>query len=232
MLSHCSFTIFFFNILSQLTNDNFIEQLIIQKLKQLGNKITYKKNNLIFMQDAPGKFLHILESGRVKIVLESKRQQVVSVLQDNSIFGCIVAFNYNPVYPASAYSKEISIVNRIEKNQAESFIKNDPDLHNLWTYFIIKKTGNFAKVISNIHLNDATGKICYYILESVKLQNYRRECDGFIIEGISQATISNYTGLRRETINRILKKLINTGILDICNKKIIVKDLDKLTLFL
>lgn len=231
MIHYLNCTLIFLCV-SEFVNDDYIEQIIISKLKHFGNKITYKKNSLIFMQGAIGKFLHILEKGKVKIVLNSSRQQVISVKDDNSIFGCIVIFNINPLYPASAYTKEDSTVIRIDRKEAENYIIQDPTLIKFWSRFITKKAYNFSQILSNINLNDAIGKVCYFLLECVKKSHYARECDGYVVDCISQSAISEQTGIRRETVSRIFNKLTSLKILTVCNNKIIINDLEKLKLFI
>ena len=189
-------------------------------------KKTKKQKNIVYEGDLGSPDLYIVKSGIIivqKTDLNGK-ETFLSLKKSNDVFGYLSVIDGKP-----RNGKSIALTN-CEYWQIDGFfvkkfllqnIQFSFNLMNILTSYI-RMTDNY---ISNAVNKSAQKKILFKLLTLGDISNNGSKC--IIKNYIKQATISNFTGLSRETVSRETRILKEMGIIEVDNGNNMVLDIEK-----
>ncbi len=205
-------------IFFHLTNDALTE---IDKYLRVKN---YSKGEMVYLENDIVDRLLILKEGKVEIYKNNENGKKLTLwyVKPYEPF-CLAAFTLNKaIYNARVIKK--SSVYYIYRNDAEKIFKKYPEIYTrvieLMSHrFLIK-----SKILENVALNDTKVRI-FNILTN---KDYMRLSGEKCVVSLNQSEIASLSGVCRETVCRILSKLKKEGILNIEQKRITIKNFEKL----
>lgn len=189
---------------------------------------TYKKNDLVFLENAKPLGLICLLEGKVKIFKEGAggRDQIIRLSRPGGFIGYRALFA-DQNYHASAVAIENSVVCNIEKNALFSVMKNDPNL----TFAILKSLATELG-FSNMRTVSLTqkhirGRLAESLLFLADTYGYYE--DGITIKALlSRDDIASLSNMTTSNAIRTLSTFASEKVIALEGRKIKILDLKML----
>ena len=182
-------------------------------------KVSLPQDALIFERgDPPEKFVLIL-SGRVKVCCETQdgQEQILSFFEEGESFAEAALFMKG--YPATARTMTASELLYMPKKAFQDLLAANPELALRMIVNLSAKQKKFLRVIEDLALRDARGRLCHYLSRIYEQQE--REVAGkadAISIPVSQGSLSHLLGITEETLSRTIRSLRKDGILSASGK--------------
>lgn len=179
----------------------------------------YEKNQPIFFEgDKPLFYYQVMEgSVRMANINDDGKEFIQGMFKKGESFGEPVLFLDEP-YPATAIANEACVVMRITKENFLYILKEYPDIHLSITRILAARIYNKSIVSKEIAGETPEHRI-KTMLHLLKQQNNRRNNEPYKVE-LSRQQIADMTGLRTETVIRVMRKLHERGELHIEKGKV------------
>jgi CRP-like cAMP-binding protein len=181
----------------------------------------YNKDEYIFKEGQRALFYHQIVEGKIKMVNETDdgKDFIQGFFSQGESFGEPPVFECGE-YPASAIAVQSSVIIRLNIPSFKQMLKENFEVHWKMTSLLAKRVKNKAKALKEISFHPPEHRIL-----SV-LESYRKErLDGMDINEkikveYTRKQIANMTGLRVETVIRVMRHLYDKNILTIERGKV------------
>ncbi|MBU9721864.1 MULTISPECIES: Crp/Fnr family transcriptional regulator [Bacillaceae] len=196
------------------------------ELLEAGSVISMKKNSTLFYEGDPSEHIYYIKEGKIRITKMAEDGKVfyLQTKKDNDFIGETNLFNGLPHRFDAVVIQDSEII-RFDRLEIETIIAQDTDL-----------AVRFFKMLSNenhtllAHLRDLIfcGKQGAVLSILIRLSNeYGKEVSSGVLinRKITNQELANFVGATRESINRILKRLIKQNIISVNTKYITIHDM-------
>ncbi|MFX0549832.1 Crp/Fnr family transcriptional regulator [Hathewaya histolytica] len=205
-----------------------MRSFFLNMLAPLGKKKDFKKGDLIKIYEEE-RFVGIVINGKVKGSLYSSKgtEKLLYILRAGEIFG---ESNYFVSGGSHSIIKamEPSTISFIPKNILDSYLDKNPKAYSFFIHSITRKYRISISQMSDAIFSSSKTKVAN-TLYRLTVQDSKKEANEYIIKThLTHQTLANLIGCSRITVTKVLKELRQLNILDIRDKKIVVKDLDAL----
>lgn len=202
------------NLFSKLKDDEVSAISGITTLK------SYPKHHVVFQEGEEGDALYIIVNGRVKVSLygEDGREYILDIIGKDGFFGELSLIDGLP-RSANVINVEDSEFLVIKRADFIKLLMENPPI----TINILKTLSGRLRAadkrIEGFAFLSVEGRILKYLLEiceetGIKVKDY------LIIEnGPTQIEIASSCGCSRETVSRMIKSLIEKGIISVRKKQ-------------
>ena len=191
------------NILNLLNNKQY-KKLIIKE---------YKKDDILFKENEKCTKIGILLEGKLSIqsYLEDGNIVIYNIINKDEMFGNNLIYSSNPRYKGSVLALTNCKIAYINKEELTTLLMNNSNF--LIEYLNINS--NFSKSLNDriklLSISSAKERLMYYF-----------HINDNVIDFESITALANELYLQRETLSRIINKLIK--------EKVIIKDKNRLQL--
>lgn len=181
----------------------------------------FEKNQPIFFEgDKPAFYYQLTEgSARMVNINEDGKEFIQGIFKKGDSFGEPVLFIDMP-YPATAIANEPCVVIRISKENFLYLLNEYPDVHLTVTKILAARIYN-KSIVSKEIAGEAPEHRIKTLLHLLKDQSNCRDKEKFKIE-LSRQQIADMTGLRTETVIRVMRRLFERGELLIEKGKVFI----------
>ncbi len=193
---------------------NINDRKFFEELDEISILLSKRKGEILFLEGEEGEDLFFVLDGAVKLFKTSKdgREITINIAQKGDLFAEIVLFLKNR-YPVSAVALENSLLLAINSLKMFEKIKEDPEFAMKLLGLFAKRLNYLAEKIKELSIDDAKERLLNYLL---KMSNK----DGIVELNLPKKDISSNIGISPETFSRVLKKLINNGVISVHGKTI------------
>lgn len=178
------------NILNLLTKDqlNNIEELKVSK------------DTILFNEDSMCNSICIIKKGKIKIssYLSNGNEIIYTSLKDNDIFGNNLIFSTTPYYKGNVICIEDTIIYKIDKEYLITLLQNNQDFLIEYLKISSNNTKKLNDQIKLLSFDSSLDKLMYYL--------YINDND---ITYNSISELASTLFIRRETLSRLITKLVN-----------------------
>jgi CRP-like cAMP-binding protein len=184
----------------------------LERISAVAHLRHYHKEQVILIEEEVGQTLFIVMSGQVKIsrISEDGREVILAVMGEGDFFGELSLLD------GHSRSANVTVI-----KDAEMLLIHREDFLNLLKEFpsiginLLKELASRIRKsdaqIKSLSLKNATGKVASTLLrlaEDIGVQNG----SALTIASVpTQQDLANMAGTSRETINRVIQRLINDG---------------------
>ncbi|NLT95456.1 MAG: Crp/Fnr family transcriptional regulator [Clostridia bacterium] len=205
------------------------DELLNLLLKIIEVKV-FPKGKIIFMEGDPGTALYFIKSGKVKIskLSETGREVIIHILGTGDIFAEVTLFKKNAIYPATAEVIEDAVIGFIQNKNLESLVLRNPQMALEFIRALTDKILTIQERISQLGANDAVERTIRVLLALAEGHGHKSNRGIELCINITRQDLASFVGTTRETISRILSKLSQSGVIDICGKNIVITDIEGL----
>jgi len=192
-----------------------------------------RKGTIIFMEGDKGDAFYFIKSGKVKIYKTTPdgRELIFTILSDGDVFAEVALFN-DVAYPAGAEVLEDSCIGMIRNEDLEDLIKKNADIALHIIKVFSKKLYSSQQKVKELALGDTYARTAQTIIKLAQ-SNGKETSEGIELQlNLSRQDLANLIGTARETVSRALSQFKKEGSINIDKKKIIIKDIQKLKIWI
>lgn len=210
----------FYEQLSDETKDLF---------KSLGNEIHVNKDSILFYEGDRPDHIYLILSGKVRLSKTSAEGKVFFLQTKNSydLLGELSLFN-ELNYHCNAEVMEDSVLLRYKREEVEELISTNNELAVTYMKWLSMENNVTLSQFRDLIFCGKEGAL-YSVLIRLSNEYGVKVKSGILINRkVTNQEIGNHIGATRESINRILKRLINNKIISVNTKYITIHDIDYL----
>lgn len=190
--------------------------------------VLYRRNSALFEQGEPAEHFFIIKSGRVRITAlhESGMEQQFYF----ALSGCLIGGGMEgKTYSSSAIAIVDSFAYCVPYAEMMSYCQNDWSLTQLLIQDLVRKQNIYRHHVISLSFHQAVHRVATALLHLCQ-EFGQEQMDGtvWIKNRFTCQDISNLISISRVTVNIVLRKMINTGILARKGSYYFVLDIDAL----
>ena len=188
-----------------------------------------KRREVVFLEGDECSGLHIIKSGRVKVVRSSSagKEQIIKILSPGDLLGFEVLYD-GTRYANTAVAMEDAELCYIGKNDFFRILEREPEISKKLIISMGRELNQAYEKIGNLGLLNAREKLAHLLVTLAG--EYGKD----VLEGVqlnltlSRLEIAELLGITQETSIRLLKSFKEEGLIEIRRKEIIIKSMDRL----
>lgn len=195
------------------------------KLYSLITEKQFKKNSVILMEDDSKNYMYVIFSGKIKVVRVNQhgKEQILVIRKKGDFFGEMTLLD-GKSQPATIVAIEDATVGLISKSDFEMFfMKNETALRQIISLLCerLRESWMMLRVLS---LSDAETRVRAVLAHISSIYGVK-DMRGIIIPlKLTHKEIADHAALTRETVSRLLSRLIQAGEIEILdNRNIVLK---------
>lgn len=210
-------------------NDEEIEKIVALIVRK-----KYKKGEMPFLQGSHLEGLYIINKGKIKIFKYTKegKEQILYILSEGDFFGELSllkteesGFNAEAIEPV-----EICLIKKLD---FEAILKTNAEITMKILQIISHRLSKLETLVQSLGTKDVEARIAQMLIDLIKEFGTEKNNRIELTLPLTREDMANYIGVTRETISRKLSALQDEGVIQLVgNKKIIIKDLGNLELYL
>jgi len=180
----------------------------------------YTKDEIIFFKNDLPRFYFQVISGEVKMnsYNEAGKEFIQGIFSAGRSFGEPPLFgDFN--YPASAISIDETTVYVLRKELFHNLLLENPNIHLQFTEVLANRLYYKATMASGYSSNNAEERIIQ-LIDYLKFHVYKIPANELYEVELTRQQIGDLTGLRVETVIRVLKKMEKQNEIQIRNRKV------------
>ena len=185
----------------------------------------YRRRQPIFHPGDPADDVYLLESGVVKLSVESPegREAILGFQHPGDLFGELAVIDDGPHdHLAEAY--EDSTIWTISRTSFQSLMQDSPALAQELITLLALRVRMYRTRVREILHQSAHARVANTLLHLADRHGVK-DADGVVIPlRLSQRDIANFVGLTRETVNFILKDLRERNLIETQGRSIRLKN--------
>lgn len=189
---------------------------------------TYAKGQIVFHQGDPGDGLFVLNSGMVKVTVTSPRgdQMVLVTLEAPETFGELSLIDGKPRSASVEVVEEARIL-RLGREIWRPLV-DQPEFSRALLRSASRMVRRLTDQASDFAFLDLHGRVAKLLIRYADTRGQRSD-EGILLDlHLTQSDLAQMVGGSRQSVNQILRSLENRDYLEIRNKKILLKDEERL----
>ncbi len=186
-----------------------LEGLLVEK--------EFTRNRNVFSEGEESNGFYIILKGRVKVYKLSAdgREQTLHIVGEKELLGAVSTFA-GGLYPAHAETLEKTKALFFPKKKFLSLIKREPAIVMNMMANLALRLQHFTRMIEDLSLKEVPGRLAAYLLYLCK----RTGCGDAVEIDISKGQLASLLGTIPETLSRILRKMSESGILEVRGRNV------------
>ena len=189
---------------------------------------SYKKSNIILLEEDPGDSLFIIKEGKVKItrLSEGGKEVILSILGEGEFFGEMSLLD-GESRSANVIALSDCEVFVLKRDKFLDILKSSPQIAITLLEELAHRIRMSDQQIEYLSLADAENKVAMTILRIAEESGTFKMGQVSIEELPMQQDMANMSGTSRETISRMLSDFTEKGYIERKGKKLIILDYEK-----
>lgn len=192
--------------------------------------LSFPANKYVYLPEEPARKIFLISSGRVKIgTYGSDGKEVTkAILAPGEVFGELALIS-DAGRRDFAYSLEDTTLCVLEKEDLQAMLRERSELQLFFMRLIGNRTLQLEQRLENLMFKTSRSRIVEFLHE---LANDKGRAVGFEREVRNMLThkeIADLTGTSRQTVNAVLNDLRRQNILTFDRKRMLVRDMEKLS---
>ena len=189
----------------------------------------HKRREVIFVEGDECSGLHVIRTGRVKIVRTSRtgKEQIINILMPGDILGLEIFYD-GKNYAHSAIAMDDCELCYIDRDVFYKILEREPAIARKLIVALGRELNQAYERIGNMGLLNAREKMAHLLYTLARDYGVKEDGNIKLHLTMSRLEIAELLGITQETSIRLLKSFKDEGILDIKRKEIIIKAPQKL----
>lgn len=213
---------------------NLYQILCPHKVKAMRDKHTfnsYRKNEFIYFPEESANHIYMVADGRVKIgnYLEDGKEIVKSILTKGEIFGELALAGEEIRKDFAQSLDDTTSVCPLGIDDLKALMVQDKEL----SFKILKLVGlrlmKLERKLELLVFKDARTRVIEFLKDSAAWKGKKVGSETMIPTSLTHKDIASLTGTSRQTVTTILNELKEKNLINFDRKKILIRDLEKLS---
>jgi len=213
---------------------NLLKDFKEGELKMFADLTTMRsssKNEYIYFPNDPSKIIFFLKRGRVKIgnFTEDGKENIKAILHPGEIFGemSIVGQEKRTDFAQAMDADVMICATNVE--DIEKIMSNNPKLSLALTKSIGERLMNVERKMESLIFKDARSRIIDLIVQMAKKHGTKVGDETLLVHDLTHQDLANLTATSRQTVTVTLNDLRDKNLIYMERKKILIRDLEKLS---
>ncbi len=193
-------------------------------------KKAIKKNEYIYLPEDKSELIYFISDGRVKIgsASDDGKEIIKAILSKGEVFGelSLIGESTRRDY---AIAVEDTTLCCIQSSTMKNLIRDRSSLSIFFMKIMGSKVLEMENRLQSLVFKDSRSRIIEYLSDLVKKNGQRVGYEWVVRNFITHQEIANLTATSRQTVTTVLNELRTSDIITFNRKRLLVRDLDKLT---
>jgi CRP/FNR family transcriptional regulator len=203
-----------------------------EELLELAPLFTEKKHNkgkILFHEGDPGEEFYLIKSGVVKIYrIDDAKEIILSLFRDGDFFGEMSLINESLTRSATVETLEATTVYSLKRSVFIQFMERSPKLIIKLLEATMERLRKANEQIYDLTFLDVRSRILKTIIR-LSLEYGTATEEGILIDmKLTHQQLANLVGTVRESVTKVLLELQTERMIEIRQKRIILKNMDAL----
>lgn len=199
----------------------------VRRVLSTATRRTFKRNEVLFHDQDPADTLHLLAKGRVaaRITTVLGDTATLEILGPGDFVGEMALLSEDARRSATVVALEPVETMAIRRDDFDALRRQHPTVADVLTRILAARVRRLANMVVEAMYVPADRRVLRRLASLAEV--YRR--DGEAVEvPLTQEDLAGLAGTTRGTVNRVLRKEEEGGLVALSRGKIVVNDLDKL----
>lgn len=189
----------------------------------------YKKDEFITMAGDAFESVGILLKGKAAVIKETfaGNRVVIAILQPGDMFGEMVVFSKNPVWPSTVIAQEDCTVFFLSGNKITGQCDKVCPWHKTLILNMLKIVSERALVLNKkveyLTIKSMRGKISAFLLDQ-----YKKTGKNIFVLPMNRNNMADFLNVSRPSMSREMSRMKDEGIIDYHRSTIKIKDVEAL----
>jgi len=192
----------------------------------------FKKNDFIYFTNEEASTIYMISSGRVRIgyYLEDGKEVVKSVLTAGEIFGEMALVGMANRNDFAQAMDEKTVICSLKIDELKSLMYQDQELSFKLLKLIGLRITRLERKLELLVFKDVRTRIIEFLIDFAKTRGKKIGFEVMIPVKLTHKDIAGLTGTSRQTVTTVLNDLREKNIINFDRRKILIRDLDQLSL--
>ena len=214
-------------------NVDLYELLCPHKVPSLEEKHSFhhfKKNEYIYFEDEPSRYIYMIASGRVKIgsYNEDGREIVKAILGSGEIFGELALAGEDTRQDFAQALDENTSVCPMKIEDMQELMANNKPLNLKIIKLIGMRIKKLERRIDALIFKDARTRIIDFLKEMAQERGKKVGFEVMFKNYLTHKDIASLTGTSRQTVTTVLNELKDKNLINFDRRRFLIRDMDKL----
>ncbi|MCX6151313.1 MAG: Crp/Fnr family transcriptional regulator [Ignavibacteriales bacterium] len=189
----------------------------------------HKKNDVIFREGSIYKGFYILLKGTIKVYRKTSRgkELTLHIIKPFNAFADVPLFE-GKIYPVNAQAVDDCTLLFIPGDGFKKLLLENPTICFKMLSGFAKRMRALTRKVEDLTLKDVSIRLAEYLINEVIRSGTEKLTEPIIKLVISKKTLASYLGTITEILSRTFHKLENEGLIRVADKKIFIKDFNRL----
>lgn len=204
-----------------------MRSFFLERFSRYGERRVFNKNEEIKIEY--GKSIAVVTKGKVLKTIYNKEgnQKSLYFLVPGEILGDEEYFEGREEL-FLAIAKEISEISVLEQKTVENLLDSNPQIYRFFIHSIMRKYRIALMQMANMYFSSSTQKVADILLRLYAQLRTPYNSSDIISLPFTHQELADFVGCSRITVTKSLNELKRQNIIDMKNKIIIIKDMEKL----
>ena len=196
----------------------------LENLASTMQRRLYKRGQVVFHQDDPGASVHVIESGRVKVVLAGAEGEelLLRVLGEGEIFGELALLDGRP-RSATVMALEDTVTHVLERSAFLEYLRGHPDATLDLCRALAELIRRLTEQVEDLALLDVPRRLERKLLELADAYGQPTPEGTRIDLRLTQSELASMIGTSRASVNYCLASLEARGIIRRDSQRIVLR---------
>jgi len=190
----------------------------------------FNKNEYIYFEDEPSKYIYLIASGRVKIgsYKEDGKEVVKAILSTGEIFGELALAGEEKRQDFAQSLDDKTAICSMSISDMQQLMANNRPLN----FKIIKLIGirikKLERRIDSLVFKDARSRIIDFLRDMAIEKGKKVGYEVMFRNYLTHKDIASLTGTSRQTVTTVLNELKEKNLINFDRRRFLIRDMDKL----
>ncbi|WP_338033437.1 Crp/Fnr family transcriptional regulator [Desulfolutivibrio sulfoxidireducens] len=205
-------------LFSGLASDKLAKLAAVAELRRR------EKGRLLFRTGEPADGFYGVAAGKVRIYRSSPsgKEHILHVFGPGEAFAEVVVFQ-GGVFPADAQTLEDSELLFFSRQGFLALLRDDPELAMAMLALLSSRLRIFVQKIEELSLKEVPARLAAHLLLLHAAQKKRR-----LDLELPKGQLAGYLGTIPETLSRVLRRMVEDGLITLDGQAVILRDVDRL----
>ena len=201
----------------------------LAELARVARRRRYRRGDAIIVEGNPGDVLHVLESGRVKVIATGRNgdSAVLGVLGPGECFGELALLDGEPRSARVEAMEAVETVS-VTRNEFWQFVREHPRVTEPLLCTLAGIIRRLTETIEDLTSLDLEGRLAKKLLQLAEEHGRDTESGTEIALPLTQEELAGMVGAQRATVNKVLGQLEDRHAISRRGRHIIIRDPDRL----
>jgi len=214
-------------------NVDLYELLCPHKVPSMKDKHTFhyfKKNEYIYFEDEPSKYIYLIASGRVKIgsYKDDGTDAIKAILGAGEIFGELALAGEERRQDYAQALDDNTTVCPMSIQDMQALMANNQPLNLKIIKLIGIRIKKLERRIDSLIFKDAKTRIIEFLREMALEKGKKVGFEVMFKNYLTHKDIASLTGTSRQTVPTVLNELKEKNLINFDRRRFLIRDLDKL----